>query len=405
MSEAVARGSLVLSLDAQQLNAGLKKTAAQAKVSGSEFAKNFKAESSGKIGEIFGGGSALALGAKAGAAGLAVAGVATLGKELWDLVSPAKAFHKEIERGRELSAKWAAGITAGIGRIKESLSEFSGIEATPEGLAALRGQIAGLNKEFNGTTQSLKLARTESEKWESKWNDPESFQHWLVGELETTAGAAKENVATMKAAYDEQLKALTELRKKERELMNPSDSVAARTALRQFVKEQTDAVADLTRTAEEAKLARLQDRFGFTDAALAGARAAISMKNMALATKEADDLISALTADVNLFGDAVKKTSDDVKLDELVKKGVDEKQLARIRQLIDWKKRLNETYSPLQGLERGTAAEISFQNKSRFEEANRQQVKQEQDLLRQQVGLLQKIAFGIAGIKLDKPEF
>lgn len=404
MSDAVARGSLVLSLDAQQLSKGLSKAAKDTKAKGSEIAKGFKDSTREKLGETFGGGSLAGMGAKAGIAGLAVAGIAMLGKELYDLATNAHEFHKELERGQRVTEKWAEGISTGIERAKERLSEFDDIAGTAEGMQALNRELSLAESKLKETSAALESGEKEVDKWSSKWNSTDAMSKYLSSELEDTKNAEKAKLETVRKANDAQLKAVEEFRRKKQEIEN-RNSVEAKKALRQFIKEQADAVKDIEgRTADERKLDDLKDKFGFNAGDLAAARLAVQAKNAAQNVKDADDVIKSLTADIGELQGIAKKTSEEEKLDDLIKKGADQGQIDRIKTLIDLKKKAAQQFTPLQALEKGTAAEISFQQKSKFEGERDKAVKQQLDELKQQNKILGDIRDGVKKLDKDTPE-
>lgn len=398
MGNAVAEASIVLSVDATKLNSGMKSAANKAKSQGSELAKNFKASSSEKIGNIFGGDSLIAGAAKGGLIGLGVGAVALVGKELYELATNTREFHKELERGEEVSKRWAEGVIEGIGRAKERLTEFDDIAGTAEGLKAFKTSLVQSEGKLTDLGRSLEVSKTAAEEYDSKWNSFDSFHRYLNGQLDESHKSALKTVEDHKQAQEAARKFTEELRRRNAELADPSSSVQARTALRQFVKEQEDAVKDLNRSADESKLAKLQERFGFKGLDLVGARLAITAKNAA----NAEQFIKSLRDEVDQLATGVQKTTEETKLDEFVKLGIDNKQIARIKELIELKKEQGRTYNPLKPIEAGTWEAIHTKNEVKFNEDKVKGLKQEKQL-NEVIQKLIMINLSINGLDLESP--
>lgn len=430
-SESVANQSVVLSVDASNLNAGMKKAAQDAKAQSAEIAKNmkvktpevaapiiapsktaakgekakaseglktFKDSAKEKIGETFGGGSLLAGGAKAGAIGLAVAGVALLGKELYDAAFNAKKLEREFRASMWAMELSAERVTESIARTKEALTEFDDVAASAEGVKAYGQQLKRAETDLKIAQADLDRSVKDEAQWDSKWNSIEAMNKYLRSELESTGKNAAQATEVLKKTLDERRKMAEELRRKNGELANPMSSVAARTELRRFVKEQEDALKDLNRTADESKLDKLKEKFGFKDADLGAARLAIAAKNAGTAA----EYIKQLGKEVNNLQNGIEESADDAKLEEFVKLGIDKAQIARIKELIALKKQQSETYKGLKPLEAGTWDAIKFQNEYKFN-LDKSKTQKQEKLLTDVVAKLVQINFSILGLNVDSP--
>lgn len=407
MAEAVAQGSLVLTLDAQQLNKGLSKAAKDVKAKSSEMGKTFKDSGREKIGEVFGGGSIAGMGAKAGAIGAGIAAAAFVGKELYEeLIVKSKEYGRELEENERAVGKWADSVRDKYDAIAESLTEFSSVAGTSAGIKANEQALAKMRAELDGVTESKKRQEDAEKSYDSKWSSGKNFELWMSSKLEDTqkseANKKKELIGLedeLRKKYEAQARALAKLK-------NPLTNPEAKAALKDFIMSQEDALAAIEgRTGDEQSLENMKRKFGWADAQLGAARAAIKAKELGQASKDADDLIKTLVEDVGELNGIAKKTAEETKLDDLIKIGADEQKIDTIRKLIEMKKRERQEYSPLQGLERGTAAEITFQNKSKFDEQKKADMAKELELLKQIATGINKAVDGIKKLDKDAPEF
>lgn len=404
MSNNVAEASIVLSVDATRLNAGMNKAAKDAKTKGSEIAKAFKDSSKEKIGELAGGGSIIGMGAKAGLIGAGVAAAAFAGKELYEeLIVKSKEYQRELEENARAADLWAERQRQAVEDIKESLGEFSSVMGTTEGIAANERALERLRGKYDDIRSSRKSALEEEKKYDSKWNSTENFGLWLSGRLEDTAKSKADNTKRQTALEDDLRRAYEAQQKALERLKNPMTNPEARAALKDFIRSQEDAVAKLEgRTDAEQKLLDMQRKFGFKGADLAGAQAAANALKLAEANKEATDWTKNLSNELLEQAGLVKDTANLVKLDELIKKGADVNQINRIRQLMKAKQELNRQYQPLAALERGSNQEITFRRKLEFDARKRD------DTLKligkEQLDQLKKIAAGIDKLKDDGDE-
>lgn len=391
MSNNVAEASIALTLDATKLNQGMKNAATNAKKGGSEIAKSFKDSSREKIGEVFGGGSVLAMGTKAGWVGALVAGTAVVGQAIYDnMISQAEKFNKEMERSDKLNAKLAEKLNERLTQVSARLGEFDDIVGTPEGLKKYREELEGIQRELSGARAAQSAAHKEADKMNSLWNGGEALQSWLVGDRETQHTALMKNYEDRSSAVENLMKKEAELAKKIREAENPADSIQARTAIRQAIKAEEEAYKDLTRSVVESQIAKMKDKFGFKDddPRLKELRDAAektqafkdaqkeaeeftkmeeeAAQSIADAQQEAADWAKDLNIQLIEQSGLVKNTAELVKLDELAKRGADTAQLERIRALIQARQTLNNQYQQVQALERGSAQEVNFRKSIEF---------------------------------------
>jgi hypothetical protein len=417
MAEAVARGSIVLSVDSTAVNTGMRQAAARAKQGGSEVAKNFKQSSNEQLGAAFGGTSVIASLGKAGFIGAAVAGVAALAKGLWDTYGPIRQLNKQIEYGAKLHADWRDRIAQSVAQNKEWISSLSDIAGTAAGLRFIGGEaglITGSVEQVTAEVARLKAELEDMQSWTS-WN---SWAHFFTG----TGDAAREGI---KARLDATKSAAEALRKEADAttrsiwLLNHAEqNPAAVAAVRQMVQGFRDQTAALAGQSQEMiRLDALRRQFKLTQRQQDEVRNAWAISVAFQAAKERADEMAKAEADAAtwirelanetaaLRGEVVQ-TADEAKLNEFILRGIDEAQIARIRELIQAKQRLNQQYKPLTALERGTASEISFQNRTRFEyDRDKADREKQTKLLQDQLQWLIQIALGVKGIDLTRPEF
>lgn len=397
MSNSLGKASIILTAESAQMSAGMKKAAEEAKKRASEIRSHLGE----KLGGAAGGGIGEAIGGatKLGAIGVAIAGVITIGKELYAAAFNAKAFARELEKGQEALDLWAERAGENLTRMKERLTEFDDVAGTKEGVQKYTGELAKAERQLADLNKQVESSKATAASLDSKWNSFDNFGKWMRSELEDTEKDAQESAKKIRAVAENQRRAVEELRRRNHELLNPRESIAARTELRKFIKEQEDAVKDLTRSADEARLDRLSEKFGFKGADLGAARLAVAAKNAATA----DQWIKELTRDVDDLAKGITRGAEESKLEELVKAGIDAKQIARIKELIDLKKQQNQQYNPLKAMEANTWEAITFQNRVKFDKEKQAGVKQEK-LMQEMVQKLIQINFSIMGLHTGSPE-
>lgn len=414
MSEAVAKGSLVLTLDAQQLNQGLKKTAANAKQAGKKMSENFKTASGDVLKEKTGGDMGImGMGMKAGVIGAAVAGAAMLGQSLWKAFGPMKDLNKEIERGAEVAEKWRDKIAQNVAISKEWVGSLSDIAGTTAGMQQLQkhtGDVASQLAVLNAETKKLKGEGEELDSWGS-WD---SWSSWATGGLEARQEAVKAQIDATKGSAKELQKTLDELKLQEARLKNPLTNPAAVAGVRQFVQSMADARAEAEGMSKELlQIQALKRQFNLNDAQVSEMRSAWAATEAAKAAAEAKKELAQATEDAATMerelreemGLAVRRSTEETKLDEMIQKGVDEDQIARLRTLIAMKKKASESYKPLNAIVRGTSAEISFQNKNRFDQDKEKELNRMRLALeRESNGWLGRIYTAVTGLNTDRPE-
>lgn len=379
MSQTVAEGSIVLNLDATQLNAGMKKAANKAKADGKTLGGNFKDAAGDILKEKTGGDQGiLGMGMKAGLIGAGIAGVALIGKEIWDVITPVKELEKELERAADVQAKWREAIKESIAVEQEWISSLSSIAGTSEGMSAIESRIGNIRGKVGELDADLKKAKRTNEDLDSKWNSWDNFSTWMVGGLESKQKAAKAEMDAAKQAKEDADKSARDAEKQLARLRDPLTNPAAVAAHRDFIRDLQYATAEIQgQSAEVSKLLRLKEQFNLNSSQMSQAMAAINAKELAERTKEADDLLKQLTDDVLVFAGVAKKTAEEEKLDDLMKRGLDKDKADRIKALINLKKLEAQEYKPLNAIIKGTAAEISFNNKSKFEEARNKAIEEQ----------------------------
>jgi hypothetical protein len=191
--------------------------------------------------------------------------------------------------------------------------------------------------------------------------------------------------------------------------------VAGKTAIRGIKQEHEDAARNLNLKPWEQwrqKIVDIKREFGL----LAQDEAELNRLGLQRQQAEANrDLVEQIKTTRNelaaVFGEQVK-ISEEIALEEFVRRGADQAQIERMKLLIAMKKRLTDQYTPLTGIERGTAAEISFRGQQKFNDAKDRALadmverfnaigQAQGQKLAQVVGLLLKIATNTG---MQKPE-
>ncbi|MBP3957425.1 hypothetical protein J8F10_19435 [Gemmata sp. G18] len=445
MASSLGEGSLILTTNSTGLVTGLK----QANAKLSEFsakAKEMTASVGGSLGNF------LELGGKAGIAGVLAVGAIELAKNMGGLVTRSQMFHNELERGGKLAAAWSEVVGKGIERSRKELEAMADILGTSQGIEAQKRQLKTLDDQLASTAPQLKKAREEVERWQSVWGkDTSVMQAFLIGSKEDFALKAQKKLDEIETVYKQRFERAQELRKGLLEIADPTQSIEATNALRKFIVEMDDAVKGLTENSDIMKLEKLKDAFGFSNADIGAARLAAINKEMAIANDELDRFVSSqyssdvnadvqkltelaeqhkLTAeqiqkgqdaifakndreaqrfarsleeDLGLIKGFYKKSSEEIQLQDLIEKGIDEKHIARIKQLIAYKKELDTPYQPSKAIQAGSADAFSLQNKIKFEEDRRFGMNQEK-LLKEMAQKLQQIVIGLGALDRSAPE-
>jgi len=325
VSQTVAEGSIVLNLDATQLNAGMKKAAQKAKADGKTLGGNFKSAAGDILKEKTGGDQGLiGMFGKAGLIGAGIAGVALIGREIWDVITPVKALEKELEAAADVQKRWRESIKESIEVEQEWIGSLSSIAGTAEGMAQLESRIGNIRGKVGTLDADLKKTGKTKDDLDSKWNSLDNFGTWLTGGLETKQKAAKEQYDAAKAAKEEADKSARDAAKQLARLRDPLTNPAAVAAHRDFIRDLQYATAEIQgQSAEVSKLLRLKEQFNLNSSQMSQAMAAINAKELAERTKEADDLLKQLTDDVLVFAGVAKKTAEEERLDDLMKRGLD----------------------------------------------------------------------------------
>lgn len=390
MSNNVAEASIVLNVDATRLSAGMNKAAKDAKSKGAEISKGLSGGGGGGggIGGLKGG---LAIGA--GMKALEIGGkvLEDVGEHIFNAATGATEFNRRVEDGIDSAKKWADGVVENAQRAREALSDKGDFLTT----ADIDKTLASNTSKLKQVEDGLGKAKKKADDLDSKWNSTDNLGLWLGGKLEGTKKLADAEEAESKRVVDALKKEEEALRRRRQEWENPMTNEKAVTALKTFVRDIQESTEELS--AEERQLRQLKRQFNFKDSDLGAAQAAINAKKLADANKEATDWTKSLSNELLEQAGIVKDTANLVKLDELVKKGADKAQIDRIRQLMKAKQEANRQYTPIQALERGSSAEVTFKRKLEFDQ------KKQQDVLKivgkEQVEWLKKIATGIDNLK------
>ncbi|VTR94087.1 unnamed protein product [Gemmata massiliana] len=445
-ANSIGEGSLVLGVNSTGLITGLK----QANAKLTEFSKTAKEATAAIGGGSF---SALLEGAgKFGTIGLLIAGSIELGKNLSGIVTRTQMFHNELERGKVLGDAWSETVGRGIEKMRKELEAISDIKGTQTGIDLQTKQLKTLEEQLSSLAPQLQKAREEALKWQSVWQkDTSVLQAFLVGEKESGLKKAEANLAELEKVYKQRFEAAQELRKGLLEIGNPAESIEATKALRLFIVEMEDGVKALTENPDIMKLEKLQQAFGFSNADIGAARLAAINKEMAIANDElekfvksqynsdrnadvvaleelaeaqkftaeqiqtANDAIFAkndraaqkfireLQVDLGMIQGEFKKISEEQQLDELIKAGIDQKHIDRIKKLIEYKKQLDTPYSALKSIQAGSAADFELRNRIKFDEDKRSGMNQER-LLKDMLQQLIKLNIGLSALDRPSPE-
>jgi hypothetical protein len=413
-SDSVAKGSIQLSLDATAMNEGLKKAANKAKQGGESVGKQLKGSLNEQLGSKFGGESVLASFGKAGMIGAAVAAAAYLSKEMAGVVMRTEEYNRQLERSVKLNAQWSSMIGDNITRTVSALGEFGKVAATDEGLDARTQAIRRMRDELGKVETQIHRTEKEADKWSSMWKGKDQFQFWMTGSRAEQEKVHRDAVNALRDSHSEKLKLIQQEERLLNELRE-ARTVAGKTAIRGIKQEHEDAARNLNLKPWEQwrqKIVDIKREFGL----LAQDEAELNRLGLQRQQAEANrDLVEQIKTTRNelaaVFGEQVK-ISEEIALEEFVRRGADNAQIERMKLLIAMKKRLTDQYTPLTGIERGTAAEISFRGQQKFNDAKDRALadmverfnaigQAQGQKLAQVVGLLLKIATNTG---MQKPE-
>jgi hypothetical protein len=218
-------------------------------------------------------------GALTGPMGIAVAGVAALGKAVFnDLILNQAELQQVTERSNELTQRWLTQFESGLQKVRDRLAEVASMAGTGAGMDTLESELANARKNLGGLESSLKGLREEYESLNTIFKDKsfsegmKNYGLWLTGPI--TGGLAgeqeklKPGLDAANAAYLAQLQTVTELQKKLSEVNDPSKSQAAMAALRAFTDRLAEETDKLTSTASNRarELQKIANQFGFGSA-------------------------------------------------------------------------------------------------------------------------------------------
>ena len=401
--QSAAKGSIALSLDATALDKGWKKSAADTKKAGSELAKTFNSSANEQIGAAFGGTSIIASGAKAGAIGAAVAAVAALGKSLWDAYGPLKDVNKELEYGAELNKKWFERVNQNVAVSREWINTLKDVAGTAAGMRQIASEARGIDFNVEAATARLKGVEQQLEGLDSNFSLT-NWARWITGTHETTVNGIKAQADAAKSSLEGLKKQQEEVQREMRRIRNPETNPEAVAAVRQFVRDmEGQAAAARGVSSEMARLIQLQERYGLNGNMVRAASRAIAEASMAKdlaetrkAGEDAADTIRRLSEELGLLA---KKSAEEQQLEEFIKKGIDEGQIARLRQLIGLRQQLNQQYKPNTAIVAGTAGEINFRESNRFQQGQEAERKRQLELQQQGNGWLGRIYQAVVGLQ------
>ncbi len=306
-------------------------------------ATNEVAKFGAKAGKL---GGAQIAGAVGGPVGVIIGGLGAalkLGLDEWIL--PARTFAREMERTSILSAEALKVTESRISSVREALAGMSEQAATPDGVKQLNTMIAETQKELGGLEKSLKSVQKQYESYNSALTSKENISLYFSAPL--TGGLAGEQ-EKLKPVLDEankkykaQLDLLTALQRQKTELDDPTKSMKAIQTIQNFtrdLREQLDITLEINKgTAEQIKLRKLAEQFGFKPGTAAYDAAAKTVKelNTAQANKSLKEFAESLDTQRRALED-VDYDANRESLDKLMKDhpGADDAAVKRAREAI-----------------------------------------------------------------------
>lgn len=207
-----------------------------------------------------------------GGVGLAAAAGGIAARAVFDeYILNQRTIQQELERTTELQAKWLERFSTGLAQVRQRLAEVGNVAGTGQGLDRYQVELEAAQKELGGLESSLKEARREYESFNSLFSSKENFSLWLSapisGGLEAEQAKAKPALDAAKKAYEDQLKLISEIQKKQFELQDPSRSREALRSMREFTDGLAEQAATLERknkfSERELQLKKIADRHGF----------------------------------------------------------------------------------------------------------------------------------------------
>lgn len=371
MADTVAEGSIVLTVDSSRVASGMRAAAAKAKAGQSEIAKSFKDSSKEKLGEIFGGGSLIGMGAKAGAAGAVVAGIAAIGKEIYEFHQNTLAFERDLEQQAKGVNEWASKVTAGIDSAKERIAELEEIAGTTEGIKKYGEELGKVDSAVATLEGRLRQLTETEEGLDSKWNSIGNMELYVRGKFAGTQAAAKQQRQDIEKELDAAKKTQEELNRQFARNQNALINPKAQAELKAFIRQIKEDTKDIFgRTADDKAVDKLKDKFGFSEAQLGAVRMELLAKNTAIAEKEIADLMRLTTE----LSTGIKRSAEEERVLEMQRQGIVDETINRYIDLVNLKNELEKPpkqYSPLKALEKGTWDAISFENKNKFDNAEK----------------------------------
>lgn len=371
----VAKGSVQLELDASRLNSELKSAAKNTKTQGKTIGENLKTSIGDKLNEVGGGTGIVAMGGKAGLIGASVAAIALVGSKLNEVYGPAVKLRKEFERNAEVTGQWGNLFSTRLNDIKDKLSDIGSIIGTDAGMLELERGIAKFGQMERDTAVQIEKLRELQDDYRGMLGSWDAAGKYFYGALGDKQADIKMQLDAVKAANLQAKQAAHDARKQLYLLQNPEENPKATNAIKFFIADLETQTKELEGQSKElSKLNALQKQYNLSRAQMRLGEKAIDNFKLAEATKEAKDLIKELETELYNLNSGVERMTEDIKLDELIKKGIDEDQINRLKMLIDLKRELNNEYKAAPAIEKGTAQEISFQNKYKFDTERRKDI-------------------------------
>ena len=302
-----------------------------------------------QAGKLAGGQVAAQIG---GPIGLAVAAIGPVLKGLMDEVVFPHEFAKQVERQAVLSEKVLANHEKRIDGVRDALKNLDEVAGTAAGMAQTKDLARQAEKELAGLETSLKAVQKEMARYETLTTDAGTASMWLTGAV-TGEGLSdqREKIKPIlderQKAYDAQLKLVTDIRAQLAKVSDPTKNPEAMRAIQSYTKElreQFDVLVGINKeTAEQTKLRKMAEQFGFKPGTpgFAAAQKAVKDLNIAQANKALGDFADSLDEqraaieDVNFDANRLaleKLLKDNPQADAAARKRANEQHRRRICQ-------------------------------------------------------------------------
>ena len=214
-------------------------------------------------------------------------------------------FAKQVERQAVLSEKVLANHEKRIDGVRDALKNLDEVAGTAAGMAQTKDLARQAEKELAGLETSLKAVQKEMARYETLTTDAGTASMWLTGAV-TGEGLSdqREKIKPIlderQKAYDAQLKLVTDIRAQLAKVSDPTKNPEAMRAIQSYTKElreQFDVLVGINKeTAEQTKLRKMAEQFGFKPGTpgFAAAQKAVKDLNIAQANKALGDFADSL---------------------------------------------------------------------------------------------------------------